>query len=724
MKRRQFIILSGIGATSASLLSACGHPEEKLIPALIPDEEYVPGIDYWKASTCGMCPAGCGIVVRTREHKANKIEGNPLHPVNRGALCARGQAGLEVLYNPDRVKGPMKRAGERGEGKWQEISWDEAINTLAEQLRQMKSKREADNIVFATQNSHGVLGLAIECLKSALEAKFWSVQESSSRELPRGYSLNYGRAAIPIFDISNATYLLSFGARFLETWHSPVMYSLAFGEFRRSQGKARGKLVQVEPRMSLTGANADEWIPAKVGREGLTALAIAQVIVREKLVKNPGALQSLGESLDDYAPELTAELTGVAASTIQRIAREFAAAERPLAIGSGAGSSEESSDANDSAVHFLNNLSGNIDKPGGVLLPASDRFVAFDVLPLQQTQTGFWGINELSIRINNSRPAVPSALFVHRANPLLSAPRSREWIEKVPFITSFSSFMDETAQLADLILPDHTDLESWDLHSTLLGGSKVAVSVAQPVMSPQHNTKQTADVLLAVCRELGLKGSDSPAVESAESMVRHAAQKLPAPGSALEDEEDRLNKFLEAGVWTGDLTGEVKGTKAAPLTFSVLRNESEAPDVASQFTLLCYERATFGSNEANSPSLQELPDPLTSVMWGSWVEINPTAAASLGVSDGDLVEVATAHGSVRAPAVIYPAIRPEVIAIPSGQGHAAFGRYANGRGPNVAELNPFGLQGESIKATITKVGVKGNLIRFGTELQEHMENKR
>src|SRR6185503_20361594 len=124
----------------------------------------VPGIDYWKASTCGMCPAGCGIVVRTREHKANKIEGNPLHPVNQGALCARGQAGLEVLYNPDRIKGPMKRAGERGEGKWQEISWDDGIKTLTEQLRQMKSRREADNIIFATQSSHGVLGLAIECV--------------------------------------------------------------------------------------------------------------------------------------------------------------------------------------------------------------------------------------------------------------------------------------------------------------------------------------------------------------------------------------------------------------------------------------------------------------------------------------------------------------------------------------------------------------------------------
>src|SRR5215475_2737890 len=169
MKRREFIVLT----TATTLLSACGHKEEKLIPALIPDNEYVPGVDYWKASTCGMCQAGCGIVVRTREHKANKIEGNPLHPVNRGALCARGQAGLEVLYNPDRIKAPMKRAGERGEGKWQEISWDEAIQLLGDKLVEIKAQGEANNLVLATSDPQGVLGIAIQSLRSALGAKFW-----------------------------------------------------------------------------------------------------------------------------------------------------------------------------------------------------------------------------------------------------------------------------------------------------------------------------------------------------------------------------------------------------------------------------------------------------------------------------------------------------------------------------------------------------------------------
>jgi anaerobic selenocysteine-containing dehydrogenase len=727
MKRREFIILSGIGATSASLLSACGHPEEKLIPALIPDDEYVPGIDYWKASTCGMCPAGCGIVVRTREHKANKIEGNPLHPVNRGALCARGQAGLQVLYNPDRIKGPMKRVGERGEGKWEEISWDEAIKTLAEKLREIKLQRDASGIVFATLSLRGVIGIAVDFLRSALDAKFWATQESSSRELARGYPLSYGREATPIFDLANATYLLSFGARFLETWHSPVMYSLAFGEFRRSRGKARGKFVQVEPRMSMTGANADEWLPATVGSEGLIALAIAQVIIREKLIKDVPATKFLSEALDEHAPEQTATLTGIGAEAIVRVAREFAASERPLAIGPGAGSSQELGEINDVAIHFLNTLSGNINKAGGVLLPASERFDAFDALPPAEVRgAGWWGsINELSIRINNSKPVGLPALLVHQVNPVLVAPRSIEWIERLPFIASFSSFMDETTQLADLILPDHTDLERWNLHSMLMAGSKAAVSLVQPVVAPQHNTMQTADVLLAVCRDLEFKGADLDAYQSAEAMVKYVGQKLKFPDPVTDAEDEPLKRFLEAGVGVRDAPGEAASFEFQSPDFSPLLRQAETINDSFPLSLLCYEHAALGLGDtANLPALQELPDPLTSVVWGSWVEINPKTAASLGVSDGDLVEVTTEHGSVRAPAVLYPAIRPEVIAMPFGQGHTAYGRYANGRGPNVFVLNPFGLPGQSISAKVIKVGGKAVLIRFGTELQERMEKRR
>jgi anaerobic selenocysteine-containing dehydrogenase len=730
MKRREFIILSGIGATSASLLSACGHPEEKLIPALIPDDEYVPGIDYWKPSTCGMCSAGCGIVVRTREHKANKIEGNPLHPVNRGALCARGQSGLEVLYNPDRIKAPMKRIGERGEGKWQEIDWDEAIQELGEKLGAIKSQGDANNIVFATADHRGVLGVALGCLRSALGAKFWITQERSSRETARGYPQIYSRNVVPIFDIANATYLLSFGARFLETWHSPVRYSLAYGEFRRSRGKARGRFIQVEPRMSLTGANADEWLPANVGTEGLVALAIAQVIGHEGLAKDTSVVEAL--DLDRFRPEETATLTGIEPERIVRIAREFAASERPLSIGSGSGCSAETADANDAAVQLLNKLVGNVNKPGGVLLPDGDHSDGLDLLlQFDRDVDSFgWGISDLSIRLNNSKPAKVTALFVHKVDALRIAPRSSEWIQEVPFIVSFSSFMDETTNLADLILPDHTPLERWDVLSMTEPGARAVVSLVQPVIAPQHSTMQTEDVLLSVSRNLGFKEPDPEAFQSAESVVKYVAKRVISNAVKPEDRDDQLKSFTETGVWVGDVhekTTAPEQQKAEQQVFtpSALDQLLQKKSSSSSLTLLCYEHGTLGLGEfANLPALQELPDPLTSVIWGNWVEINPQTAASLGVNDGDLVEVATDHGSVRAPAVLYPVIRPDVIAIPYGQGHTKHGRYANGRGGNVFELNPFGAPGEAIAAKVTRVGGKAELIRFGTDLWQKMETKR
>jgi anaerobic selenocysteine-containing dehydrogenase len=721
MKRREFIILTGVGATSSTLLSACGHPEEKLIPAFIPDDEYVPGVDYWKASTCGMCPAGCGIVVRTREHKANKIEGNPLHPVNRGALCARGQAGLQVLYNPDRIKGPLKRVGERGEGKWQEISWDEAINTLADKLREIRASGRADSVMFATNDSRGVTGLAAEHLMSSFGARLLVTQERlGEASAINGYSESYGRATIPVFDIANATYLLSFGARFLETWHSPVMYSLAYGEFRRKSGRARGKFVQVEPRMSLTAANADEWLPAAIGSEGLLALAVAQVIIREGLIKDGPSPKFLSDPLESYAPENTAEHIDIPSERIVRIAREFAASQRPLAIASVAAASGENELKNLMAINFLNTLVGNLNKAGGMLIPAADYFDP--LLKLRGSDHTVW----LPSFDSAFGSATPEALLVHQVNPEHSL---SPWVDKIKsarFIASFSPFIDETTRLADLVLPDHSYLESWDIRTNHLNGTRAIVSISQPVIRTELNTKQTADVLIGLAGELG----GPIAFDSAEAIVRQAIAQLPKTNSTsnqqargAEASEFTVKEDLtERGVWEGEVPAALRLIQIGQSNISLLSQSAPSSDEFA-LKLIVYEHSALGFGEqANLPMLQELPDTMTSVMWGSWVEINPKTAASLGIADGDLIEVSTTHGSARLPAIVYAAIRPEVIAMPYGQGHTGYGRYGTNRGVNPALLNP-GYEG-AVPARVSKVEGEANLIRFGTDLQERMENKR
>jgi len=730
MKRREFIILSGIGATSASLLSACGHPEEKLIPAFIPDDEYVPGIDYWKASTCGMCPAGCGIIVRTREHKANKIEGNPLHPVNRGALCARGQAGLEVLYNPDRIKGPLKRAGERGEGKWEEISWDEGIKTLADKLRALVAQGKASSIACATSHTHRVNGLAFMLFAQTLETTYViSAPAYNEVDTVGGYSESYHRTGIPTFDLANSTYLISFGARFLETWFSPVMYSLAYGEFRRSAGRARGKFVHVEPRMSLTAANADEWLPAAPGSDDLVALGMAQVILREGLAKQPVA-RGIVNALEDFAPEKTAELTDLGPDKVVRIAREFISSERPLAIGAQGG---DIGSTGISAVNLLNALAGNWNKPGGMFLPKSVNFNPLQPLYPDATPVSLWHLLD-----NAMRDGKIDALLVHDYNAAYFHPNVGSKLRAIPFVASFSSFMDESTMLADLILPDCTYLESWNVASAQAIEAGNIATLTVPVLEAQLNTRQTADVLIDLSRELG---KPLP-VSSAEDIVRRAANEMARSedSSAREPFDEFWKKFVERGVWIETKHQEADNIEASIADFwsriseelgSLPGEQGERRNVNPEYplTLMLYDNTALGRGEyASLPSLQELPDAMTSVLWGSWIEINPRTAESLGIADGDLLEVRTADGSITGPAVLYRAIRPDTIAMPYGQGHAAYGRYGSDCGANAFTLLPPVFDPNhgpvALPAKLTKIGAKAKLIRFGTELQERMEKRR
>ena len=735
MKRREFIILSSIGATSASLLSACGHPEEKLIPAFIPDDEYVPGIDYWKASTCGMCPAGCGIIVRTREHKANKIEGNPLHPVNRGALCARGQAGLEVLYNPDRIKGPMKRVGERGEGKWEEITWDEGIKTLADKLREIDPNSANEKASFITGEAEGVTAHVAGRLMQAYRQIFVAEHSHRPMESPGIYvGLLSGDVKLgePIPDIANATYLVSFAARFLETWKSPVMYSQAYGEFRRSHGKVRGKFIHVEPRMSLTAANADEWIAAAPRTEALLALAMVQVIVREGMNKAPISDDSRRQ-LEEFSPENTASMIDVPVEKIIRVAREFAKAERPLAIG-------DLRSPDGTAVHLLNAIVENLNKPGGVLLFESGNSNG----PLKVPGKGLILPGESDEQLEKSPPRDsverlgrfiqamqhPSRiLMIHDTNPMFFK-RGREDNLAIPFIVSFSSFMNETSDAADLILPDHTYLERWDIHSSYGPDGRSVVSLTQPVLEPQLNTRQTADVLLAVAREMGGAVAEALPFDSAKDIVEKRVSELVSVDHGKSTETASSEVTEKGVVFVGAPTQVKTGAERKPITlesFYLRLLKQDASDGVAKpdypLTLIVYEHAALGNGlTANLPSIQELPDPMTSVMWGSWVEINPKTAATMGIADGDLVEVTTTNGSVRASAVLYLGIRPDCIAMPTGQGHSSYGRYARSRGVDPTELLS-GSEETSVRSMLTRVGRNAQLIRFGTDLQQSMEKK-
>jgi len=719
MERRNFIKISALSGAMATL-EACGHPERQLI-RFVPEEELVPGIATWKPSLCTLCSAGCGLLVRVMQGDAEvvrhgqhglikmglakKLEGNPRNPVNLGKLCARGQAGLQVLYHPDRITHPIKRTGARGSGEFQEITWDDALKELASHLVTLQSSKSTNSLAFLARPLRGQRHELIERFLKAFGAPpaVW-YEPFDEAVLRQANLLSFGHAALPTFDLGRADYVISFGADFLGTWNSPVAQSAGYGEMRQGRPGRRAKFVQVESRMSQTGANTDEWIPCRPGMEGALALGIAHVILSEKLAPR-GAGSRAGSliagwsaGLPDFAPEAVEKQTGVSAAVIARLAHEITRSGSATVIIGGAPLAHTNGMFSALAVNALESLVDTGRDQGPILgftpePPLGD--AAQSAAPASLA-----GLNALAQSALRGQPHAPQMLLLYDANPIFSAPpgtRIREAIAKIPYIVSFGSFIDETSAQADLILPDHAPLESW-LDSIPESGSFQAVaSLAPPAVAPLHDTRPMTDVLLGLAHQLGGDVAKALPWMTFDAMLRAAFVPLRARSGSINTKTD--DEFWETvqeqgGWWSVPSTGPTAGARSAASTSSPVAAARHAPRALAApefagaagdfpFYFLPYVSQSFGDGSlAHLPWLQELPDVLTTAMWSSWVEINPKTGERLGIRHGDLVEITSQQGSVRAPAVLSPGIAPDMVAMPVGQGHENFSRFASGRGAN------------------------------------------
>ena len=746
MERRTFLSLSALTG-AAFAVEGCSDRGTQFI-RFVPEEDLVPGVAIWKPSICAMCSAGCGIQVRVMEGEAEvirngqfgiikmglakKLAGNPEHPVSRGKLCARGEAGLQVTYNPDRIRHPLKRAGQRGSGQFTPVSWDEAIQELLTHLQPLASQHETRTLAFVSGPLRGQRRALIERFLSGFSGAEWISFELFDNEvLRRANLLSFGNEQLPTVDLAHSGYVISFGSDFLGTWNSPVAQSVGYGEMRQNRSGVRGKFVQVESRVSQTGANADEWIAAHPSTEGLLALGIAHVILKEKLGHAEAAgvsgtrIDGWREGLPAYSPEAIAWKTGVPPETITRLAREMAARPPAVALVGGAPLAQTNGLFTALAVNALNGLLGSVGKSGGL------QFTPEAPLPASSVARGNLGggksnsIRTLAQQILSGQPRPIELLLVHEANPVFATPLGwhvKEALEKVPFIVNFGSFLDETSRLADLILPDHSFLESWVDDVPESGTTQPVVSVAPPTMRPLHDTRALPDVLLDLAHRLGGETSQALPWKSYEEMLQATlAPQAHHPGSInAKDDGEFWNKIQEQGGWWSEETGAASKAKVVASSFNAVKNqEAEFAGAASGFPFYLLPYATqqfYDGRHANLPWMQELPEVLSTGMWGTWVEINPRAAANLLIEQCDLVEVASPHGKVRAPALLSPGIAPDVIAIPVGQGHEDYGRYANGRGANpikilAPQVEPTtgALAWAGTRASITKVG-RGDLV--------------
>ena len=685
----QYIGAGGIGAVGGVLYSeSIERDVELLIPQVVPPEDYSPGVATWYNTVCNQCSAGCGISVRIREGKAKKIEGNPVHPVSQGRLCARGQSGLNVLYNPDRIREPLTNAGQRGTGNFYPISWDEVLTTIGSRIGRLKIENNASRVRLLTGRVRGHLDELFAQFMGLLGSDHYQQYDFTyPSALKAANKISFGIDQLPYYDIKNADLLLSFGADYLGTWISPVHHSLAYGHMRQGRAGRRGKTVQIEPRMSLSGAAADEWVAARPGTEGLLALGIAHILVSDGHY-NGSDRDQWSDVLQAYSPSAVSAETDISEGNIRQLAREFGTSKAALAIAGGATTAGTNAVASAVAVNALNHLAGNLGQPGGIIFNSDQ---AFSATPGTR-QAGMQGILDL---VEAMEAGEVDVLLVHDSNPIFSLPDGvgfRQALDKVPLIVALSSFRDETTEQADLILPTNTYLESWGDDVPDPGVGFPVASISQPVVTTLYDTLPVGDIMLSLARQIGGELPMAMPWRTMEEFVKERwREEYEKRGSADQDFEAFWQAALEAGVWgqPGVIAGDQIVPSGASTIAAITNPASQFAGSETDYPLVLHpylSASLLDGRGANLPWLQELPDPLTSVVYGSWAELNPATAEDLGIREGDVLEVETPAGSVSVPALIFPALRPGVVAMPIGQGHTAYGRYARNRGANPMDL--------------------------------------
>ncbi|HEV2104172.1 MAG TPA: molybdopterin-dependent oxidoreductase [Candidatus Eisenbacteria bacterium] len=664
--RRDFLKLVGVGVAGAA--AGCGKPPaEKLMPYLVAPEDILPGVPYFYASTCRECPAGCGVVARTREGRVIKLEGNPDQPVGQGGLCARGHGALHGLYNPDRLRSPMVRNG----GTWTPVSWEQALATAADKLKAANGK-----VLLLTGYEAGTLRALAGEFAAGLGGHHLMSEPFAFEAVRAANQKTFGIGAVPQLDFAAARCVISFGTDFLETFGSPVSQARGYAALRAERDGGAGYVVSVEPRLSLTGANADEWVAIRPGTEIALALGLAHVILAENLGPARPERAALAAAVADYTPEAVEKATEVPAATVTRLARLFAKQSPSLAVAGGVATQGAQATALCAAVNLLNHAAGNVG-----------RTLRFG--PAQEW-AGVGSFADLRAQIAAMNAGNVQALVVAGPNPAYATPKWAGFavaLGKVPFKLALVQTMDETAELCDLVLPASHALESFGDWT----GTRGVYALQQPAMKrlPMFDSRPTGDALIALGKAAGI-GAKWP--DTFHDYLKAAWQPLHARFGAGADLPTFWDESLQkGGVWE-DVPEPPVRWAGAP-AFPPL-----PPPVATGGALALLVTPSnnfYDGRGANRPWLQELPDMTSKTVWGSWAEVHPDTAKALGVKNGEPLRLETPAGSVEAPAFLYPGIRRDTVAIALGQGHTSYGRYAANRGVNALDLLPEAMDAAS-----------------------------
>lgn len=703
LSRRDFLKLGGAGAAMIALSQGLAKAADAAAPK--PPEQVSRTTRRQRhavASTCQLCLARCGILCFVEDGRVVKIEGNPNHPNSRGKICAKGQAGINLLYNPDRVLYPLKRVGRRGDGQWQRVSWDQALSEMASRLGDIWDSGHPERLVFqggtaATEH------LVPRFLKAyGTPNTFISTPNSDTTKM-LALNLTWG-APMEVPDVAHSKYILNFGSNPYEThfYHVPLVQRLIQG---RRENNA--KLVTFDVRLSKTAGRSDEWFSLTPGSDGLVALAMANVIMQEGLYDGQFLARWTNTSADDLAKHLaqyTAEdaekASGMSAEDIRRIAREFATSKPATTIAGTGVSMRQNGLQNERAVALLNAITGNVDVKGGFCLPRDYSLADLEPVPPEPVAKSGLPDNKqflfypsvpfhsvLSLIEQGRQPV--GVYVTYMFNPAYSNPHNGANTEilkderAIPYYVAVDTFMSESATLADLVLPDTTYLERWGVDSQPSFTMVPFVALRQPVVPSLGEARPFEDVCLELGQRLGLGGYF--AFNSVEEYYRGLLNQVPGVKQG-----GGLDSLRKTGVWF-DQTAKPDYGSYQRGGFKTESGKFEVYSESVNSHLPAYEQ---------TPVYVSMDDDsfyLTGFKWNvqtsatapaKWLSeivhdnpawMNREAALARGIADGDRVAITSAAGVVVTAVRLTDGIHPRAIAISGQAGHWQMGGFAGAR---------------------------------------------
>jgi anaerobic selenocysteine-containing dehydrogenase len=690
INRRDFVKLIGTAVAGLAIGGGAGAIM-KLPKSLEPVLYSGPRMETWKLTACGKCPGGCSINVRLIDKFPIQAFGNPLSPINDGGICSIGLTSISGLYHPSRITGPLKKVN----GKFVSISYNEAYNILSENLKNIIKQNRQDDVFIIAQTDSALRADIFKRFSKETEIKNLILDNYEANSLNPYYEA--AGDAPGFIDFEKCDYILNFGAQLSEMSQSPLYFSRSLIDFREKGHKitAAGS--------KLTGGifKSDEWIRIQPAQYGDLALGVAYVLLKDELYdkdaeKSIANFSSIKKYiLDNYYPDNVEKSTGVPSDTILRIGKRFEKASAPAAYFDESILYSSKGTQNAQAIIILNALKGF--KGFGKVKESFYSSIINNVNAAPQNSTFNTFKNALANKSSVKVLMIAGSNFIFN-NTDQEALKNQ--VSSIPFIVSFSSFIDETSDYAHLIIPDHNDLEKLDLNFDESTGYSV-ITVQQPVVDPFFKTTDTGDVIISLMKDL--KPNSEFKYSNVSEYVKSIAGKLydNRIGTLMTENKfteiekglrkigwttDQYGSFdefwdslLEAGGWWNPFGDKVQYSPKInfmgnfPPADAVVNNTAAAQSQKKLVLNVFLKNLDYRGSMSLNPVLIEQFGHQWSVFYKTWVEINPITARRFSIGDRSSAVIKTSKGKFPVVVVYNASVLTGNLDVPFGLGHTILG---------------------------------------------------